>query len=438
LPLPSAYERRTKLKKYQERLKIIMDLNSGNVEALKHFEIEPSLNPQLSFEGLLLCLSQRPSESLELTLKSLNEAFDGQKPGQGIFVATPGHDSTIGIGASFANLRILSLPPSTALVAHRFIAAANYINAFNLMQEHGARACLLLGADSDALSPAFVRDFASTALLGSTDLVIPYYQWGPHQGLVNSAILYPVTRTLFGTSPRFPLPTDVGLSHRMAERLGTRASRFLSIGLDDAIIWPVSEAATNSFPMVEVESGPYSPQPPPTADLNALLAVVLGSLFSDIEAKATHWQRVRPLPPNRVKTDTPVITDPWPDVRPMIDAFRLAYTNLADIWSLVLPPNSLVGLKHLSVMPAEHFHLSDALWVRIVYDFILGYRQRTINRGHLLGALTPLYLAWVASHILLSDSGVEPEKHIQNLASVFETDKAYLVSRWRWPDRFNS
>ena len=43
--------------------------------------------------------------------------------------------------------------------------------------------------------------------------------------------------------------------------------------------------------------------------------------------------------------------------------------------------------------------MADDLWVRIVYDFILAYRLRTLNRGHLLGALTPLYLAWVASHL---------------------------------------
>jgi hypothetical protein len=125
----------------------------------------------------------------------------------------------------------------------------------------------------------------------------------------------------------------------------------------------------------------------------------------------------------------------------MLDSFRLAYTNLHEIWSLVLPPNSLLGLKKLSLMPAASFRMPDSLWARIVYDFILAYRLRTINRGHLLGALTPLYLAWVASHLLLaSGTGPEtiaPEKHIEALAAAFETDKPYLVSRWRWPDRFN-
>ena len=125
----------------------------------------------------------------------------------------------------------------------------------------------------------------------------------------------------------------------------------------------------------------------------------------------------------------------------MLDSFRNAYTNLHEIWSLILPPNSLLGLKRLSLTPPATFRMPDALWARIVYDFTLAWRLRTINRGHLLGALTPLYLAWVASHLLLTSAAdpghMEPERHIQELAKVFETDKAYLVSRWRWPDRFN-
>ena len=121
----------------------------------------------------------------------------------------------------------------------------------------------------------------------------------------------------------------------------------------------------------------------------------------------------------------------------MLDAFRLAYGNLHEIWSLVLPPHSLLGLKRLSVMPAETFSMPDALWARIVYDFLLAFRLRTLNRGHLLGALTPLYLAWVASHILQTSASGNPERHIEAVAAAFEADKPYLVSRWRWPDRFN-
>jgi hypothetical protein len=81
--------------------------------------------------------------------------------------------------------------------------------------------------------------------------------------------------------------------------------------------------------------------------------------------------------------------------------------------------------------------MPESLWARIVFDFLLAYRLRTINRGHLLGSLIPLYLAWVASHINITASGIDPERHIETVAAAFEADKTYLLSRWRWPDRFN-
>jgi hypothetical protein len=172
-------------------------------------------------------------------------------------------------------------------------------------------------------------------------------------------------------------------------------------------------------------------------DVNTILANVTGSLFADVEARAAYWQRARrpvaarPPVPQTHPSDAPM------DIGPMIESFRLAWSNLQDIWSLVLPPNSLLGLKRMSMAAAESFRMPDNLWARIVFDFLLAYRLRTINRGHLLGAMIPLYLAWVASHIGITASGVAPERHVEAVAAAFETEKAYLVSRWRWPDRFN-
>jgi hypothetical protein len=122
----------------------------------------------------------------------------------------------------------------------------------------------------------------------------------------------------------------------------------------------------------------------------------------------------------------------------MVEAFRLAYTNLQEIWSLVLAPNSLLGLKRLSVVEPAAFRMPENLWARIVFDFLIAYKLRTINRGHLLGAMIPLYLAWVAGHINVTASGTNAEFHIETVAAAFEADKPYVVSRWRWPDRFNS
>ena len=181
----------------------------------------------------------------------------------------------------------------------------------------------------------------------------------------------------------------------------------------------------NGFTVNEILVGqremPHSNEP----DLNTILPLVTGSLFADIEAKAAFWQRARQAPPaGSITTIHAPSTDATAEIAPMLQAFRLAYTNLREIWSLVLPPNTLLGLKRLYSTPdTVAFRMPDNLWARIVFDFLLAYRLRTINRGHLLGALIPLYLAWAASHINITASGTPAERHIDAVAAAFEIRK---------------
>ena len=123
----------------------------------------------------------------------------------------------------------------------------------------------------------------------------------------------------------------------------------------------------------------------------------------------------------------------------MLETFQLGFRNLQEVWSLVLPPVTLLELKRLARVSVDRFHMPDELWVRIVYDFALAHRLRTLSRSHLLGALTPLYLGWVASYALEvgGASPAEAEQRLEKLARAYEDGKPYLLSRWRWPDRFN-
>jgi hypothetical protein len=377
--------------------------------------------------SLLVSLMPLPAEAFETTLANLALAF----PGQTILVATPDAVPQLSSGGP---LRLLHYTPAAPSTSPWVLTAADYFNTFKLAQEHNASGCILLGSESQSLQPEAIRALA--AAVPTADLAVACYNLGPREGLLNSAILYPVTRALFCASPRFPLSIDLGLSPRMAERLAQAAQRFTAANQDDALIWPIAEAAIANYTITEIDTGPRTFQQP-TDDLNTILTEIAGSLFADVDAKAVFWQRARTLQPFRKVASGPVSPATAADIAPMLETFRLAYTNLHEIWALVLPPNSLLGLKRLSLMAAENFRIPDALWARIVYDFVLAYRLRTINRSHLLGALTPLYLAWVASHLILVNSGTAPETHIQQLASAFENDKPYLVSRWRWPDRFN-
>lgn len=384
--------------------------------------------PASAWSSLLISLVSLSQEALETTLANIAAAFPGQK----IMVATPDSYAT----ATNSNLvQLLPYAPPAANTTGLVLTAADYLNTYKLLSEQHATTCVLLGTGAESISPGVIRALAESA--ASADLSVAHYELRPREGLVNSAILYPATRALFSTRPRFPLALDLGISRRMAERLAAVAQRSTSSGQNDAILWPVSEAASNGYSITEVEATPRAIPQPPVADLNTLLAYIAGSFFAEIDAKAAFWQRARGIQSARNLEPSTYPAEAPPDIGSMLNSFRLGFTNLHEIWSLVLPPNSLLGLKRLSVMPAEIFRMPDALWTRIVYDFVLAYRLRTINRGHLMGALTPLYLGWVASHLNLISNGTAPEKHVEDLAVAFESDKPYLVSRWRWPDRFN-
>src|SRR5271168_4718107 len=185
--------------------------------------------------GLLVSLVPLPQEAFDATLSNLALAF----PGETVLVATP---DAAPQSSSGSPLRFLPYTVTAVSATPWVLTAADYLNTCKLAQENHATACVLLGAEAQSLHPEAIRALAKSAL--NYDLTLAHYDLGPREGLVNSAILYPVTRALFSTRPRFPLAVDVSLSLRMASRLAATAQRLAASGQNDALIWPLNEAAS--------------------------------------------------------------------------------------------------------------------------------------------------------------------------------------------------
>jgi hypothetical protein len=170
------------------------------------------------------------------------------------------------------------------------------------------------------------------------------------------------------------------------------------------------------------------------------LPSVLGSLFATVERTEAIWQKVRGSDAVDV-FGTPETGEaeviPF-DVRQCLEAFRLGVANLHELWSVALPPTSLHILRKLAKARDEDFQLPNELWARVVYDFALAFHQRRLGREHLLSAFTPIFWAWIASFVQRA-AGMDAttvEDHVETLCMTFEAEKPYLISRWRWPDRF--
>jgi hypothetical protein len=378
---------------------------------------------------LLLCLPAIPPDALTAALETISTAF----PTESVLVA-----STQQPEATPSNLTLLPYSADRSTLGW-VLAASDYASAAKLAAERNTATVLLL-ADAPT-DPTLLRSLVDAIRTQSIDLAVPRFHLGPTGGLVNSALLYPLTRALFGTDIRFPLPSSAALSMRFTQRLASAAQRLVAVNQGSSLFWPVAEAAIAGLSVREVDAPNAQPPAPPQEDFNALFTTVAGSLFSDIESRATFWQRARAVSAR----PTPDPVTPYleaatvdPDILSLIDSFHLAQANLQEIWSLVLPPQSRLAFKKLAQLPPDQFTLDPHLWARTVYDFALAFHLRTLNRNHLLGAMTPLYLAWVASHLrAVSDDPSRAVQTTDQTANAFESEKPYFVSRWRWPDRFN-
>jgi hypothetical protein len=315
-----------------------------------------------------------------------------------------------------------------------------YQSIFSASLNLEARACCIVTSKLENGDPHWVSQFVKPLFEADFDLVAPYYARHKLEGLLNTAIVSPLTRSLYGKRIQNPMGPDLGVSHGLFQRIlesdPTRKNRLLH---PLASLAPL--AVCGNLKVCQVHLGARTYPPVDWSNVSSLLAEVLGPIFLDIERNAVCWQRVRESQPVRIFGEpfAPSTALGTVDVERLVNSFQLGVRDLQDIWGLVLPPASLLELRKLARLALDQFTMPDELWVRVVYDFALAHRLRTINRDHLIRSMTPLYLGWVASHAreVANADAATIEKRLDRLALVFETSKSYLVSRWRWPDRFN-
>jgi len=317
-----------------------------------------------------------------------------------------------------------------------------YRTVFAVGGKLGVRACGVIVSPSETAARRWIHNLVQPVLDLGFDLVAPCYTRQKMEGLLNRSVLAPLHQALYGQQLQNPVGPDFGLSGRLLQKLLSQDGGRRP-GLErNALATVAPTAAFGGFQVCESYLGTRTQRPTDWANLSSLLSDVLGAVFLEMEGRAAQWQSIRGSKPmasfGQAETISPD-TSATVDIRDLIESFQLGAKNLQDVWGLILPPTSLLELRRLSRLAEDQFRLPDQLWVRIVYDFALGHRVRNISRDHLLRSITPLYLGWIASYALEMRTAGPSEvgARIERLSRAYEENKSYLVSRWRWPDRFN-
>jgi hypothetical protein len=307
-----------------------------------------------------------------------------------------------------------------------------------------ASACALVSADPREGDGDYVGDLLGPVLRDGFDLVWPLYRRHKFEGGLHAALACPLTRALFGGGLRQPITSELAFSRAVVQHLSDdrELHEDVSHAGGEALLaahgvargfiargFKVGQAIVRSVPL----GGPGG-------DVSDMVARIAGLLFEEARRHAAEWQRVRGSTPVPVVGAGPAIDDdPRPlDSARMFDAFTQGYRELHRLWTVVLPPATLLALKRAAAQPAGSFRLDPNVWARIVYDFAVGYRTGAMERRQLLRSMTPLYLGWLASWVnaVRESRADEVEGRAEEVCRAFEAEKPYLISRWRWPDRF--
>lgn len=322
---------------------------------------------------------------------------------------------------------------------HGFPGRARAVHAIlREAQARQARACVVVDARAEGFPADWLRVIASLER-EEVDYVVPVYRRHPATAGLLHGVVYPTFRALYGTRVRSPLATEFACSRRFMDAVVPDPIWDTDGGQRGIDLWLASSAAAGGFRVGNALLGAKPAEEAHDVDVATTVAQVVGALFADMERRVMAWQRTRgSRAVLEIGDPAGAPGPPEVDVASLVESFKRGYEALHQVWAEVLPPVAILQWRRLSVQPVDGFRVDEALWARTIYDFAMGHRLRVIARDHLLRSLTPMYLAWVASFILQvrHARAEETEARVERQCLAFEAEKPYLISQWRWPERF--
>jgi len=307
---------------------------------------------------------------------------------------------------------------------------------FEIAERLEARVCVVVDADLRSIAPEWIDQLIRPVLFAQYDLVTPYYHRHKYDGTITNNIVYPLTRSLYGVSVRQPIGGEFGLSNRLFRRFFERHDWDTDVARYGIDIWMTTIAIAEGFRVCQGFLGAKLHDPKdPGASLSDMLKQVVGSVFALMVEYETVWKtRVGSTPTELFGFQFDVGVEPISvRVDRMAGAFRQGYRELDEIWPLALRPATFAAVRDLASSPDDSpLRFPDPLWVDVILDFACAFKHQPVERGHLLSALTPLYLGRVASTVNQMEalSPSEVEAAIERLCVLFETAKGGLVTQW--------
>jgi glycosyltransferase involved in cell wall biosynthesis len=313
----------------------------------------------------------------------------------------------------------------------------NFRNLFQKIVDLEAESVVVVDADLKSITPKWIKHLGEP-LFQDFGYVAPLYVRHKYDGTITNSIAYPLTRSLYGRRVRQPIGGDFGFCGKLAQiylQSDIWSEAIANFGID---IWMTTLAMNENIPICQAFMGrpKIHRAKDPGADLGPMFRQVVGTIFNLMIKFYPFWSNVKWSKPTSIfgfglgETEMPPPVKVNKEV--LFKKFQDGFTTCSHIWEKILQKETVNKLQEIRKMNKDRFDFPTNIWINVLIDFTVAYRDKLWVEDELLDSLIPIYLGKTLSYVKKTErmSIRDSEEFIEEECIQFEATKKLLMKYW--------
>ena len=313
----------------------------------------------------------------------------------------------------------------------------NFRNLFKKIVDLKAEGVVVVDADLKSITPKWIKHLGEP-LFQDFGYVAPLYVRHKYDGTITNSIAYPLTRSLYGRRVRQPIGGDFGFCGKLAQiylQSDIWSEAIANFGID---IWMTTLAMNENIPICQAFMGrpKIHRAKDPGVDLGPMFRQVVGTIFHMMIKFYPFWSNVKWSKPTSIfgfglgETEMPPPVKVNKEI--LFTKFQYGFNACSHIWEKILQKETVNKLQEIRKMNKDQFDFPTNLWINVLIDFTLAYRDKLWMEEELLDSLIPIYLGKTLSYVKKTErmSIRDSEEFIEEECIQFEATKKLLMKHW--------
>ena len=313
----------------------------------------------------------------------------------------------------------------------------NFKNLFQKIIDLDAKGVVVVDADLKSIMPEWIKHLGEP-LFQDFGYVAPLYVRHKYDGTITNSIAYPLTRSLYGRRVRQPIGGDFGFCGKLARiylQSDTWSDAVANFGID---IWMTTIAMNENIPICQAFMGrpKIHRAKDPGSDLGPMFRQVIGTIFELMIIFYPFWGNVKWSKPTAIfgfglgETEMPPPVNVNKEI--LFQKFQEGFNAYGHVWEKILQKETINKLQEIREMDQDRFDFPTNLWINVLLDFALAYRDKLRPVDEILDSLIPIYLGKTLSYVKKTErmSIRESEEFIEEECVQFEATKVLLKQSW--------